>query len=115
MSRGFESFELDDFRDSQSPSEPSDRRKESSRGRGSSSQPEASVRIKLAKLRETEYQADISIGRAASAKKQSPCPAIPVKLTFSRIVNARKFLIAIEAIRSGHRRFAPLQKSASFE
>jgi len=58
MSRGFDSFELDDFRDSQWPSEPSGQRRESSRGRGSSSQPEASVRIKLAKLRETEYQAD---------------------------------------------------------
>jgi hypothetical protein len=58
MSRGFESFELDDFRDSQWLSEPSAHRHESSRGRGSSSQTEASVRIKLAKLRETEYQSD---------------------------------------------------------
>jgi hypothetical protein len=58
MSRGFESFELDDFRDSRSPSEPYSGGRESSRGRGSSSQPEASVRIKLAKLRETEYQSD---------------------------------------------------------
>lgn len=58
MSRGFESFELDDFRDSQWPSEPSEHRRESSRGRASGSQPEASVRIKLAKLRETEYQSD---------------------------------------------------------
>jgi hypothetical protein len=58
MSRGFESFELDDFRDFQWPSDPSAHRRESSRGRGSGSQPEASVRIKLAKLRETEYQSD---------------------------------------------------------
>jgi hypothetical protein len=58
MSRGFESFELDDFRDSQWQSESSGHRRESSRGRGSGSQPEASVRIKLAKLRETEYQSD---------------------------------------------------------
>ena len=58
MSRGFDGFEIDDFRDSLSPSEPSGHRRESTRGRGSSSQPEASVRIKLAKLRETEYQSD---------------------------------------------------------
>jgi hypothetical protein len=58
MSRGFDGFEIDDFRDSQSPSEPYSGGRESSRGRGSSSQPEASVRIKLAKLRETEYQSD---------------------------------------------------------
>ena len=58
MSRGFDGFEIDDFRDSQSPSEPSSGGRESSRGRGSSSQPEVSVRIKLAKLRETEYQSD---------------------------------------------------------
>ena len=58
MSRGFDGFELDDFRDSQWQSEPSSRCRESSRGRGSSSQTEASVRIELAKLRETEFQSD---------------------------------------------------------
>ncbi len=58
MSRGFDGFEIDDFRDSQSPSEPYSGGRESSRGRGSSSQTEASVRIRLAKLRETEYQSD---------------------------------------------------------
>jgi hypothetical protein len=58
MSRGFDGFEIDDFRDSQSPPEPYSGGRESSRGRGSSSQTEASVRIKLAKLRETEYQSD---------------------------------------------------------
>jgi hypothetical protein len=58
MSRGFDGFEIDDFRDSQSPSEPTSRSRESTRGRGSSSQIDASVRIKLAKLRETEYQSD---------------------------------------------------------
>jgi len=58
MSRGFESFELDEFRDLQRQSEPSDHLRESSRGRGSSSPTDASVRIKLAKLRETECQSD---------------------------------------------------------
>jgi hypothetical protein len=58
MARGFESFELDDFRESQWQSEPSGNRRESSRGRGSGSQPAASVRMKLAKLHETEYQSD---------------------------------------------------------
>jgi len=58
MSRGFDGFEIDDFRDSQWQSEPSSRSPESSRGRGSSSQTEASARIRLAKLRETEFQAD---------------------------------------------------------
>jgi hypothetical protein len=58
MSRGFDGFEIDDFRESQSPPEPYGGRRESSRGRGSSSHTEASVRIRLAKLRETEYQSD---------------------------------------------------------
>jgi hypothetical protein len=58
MSRGFDGFEIDDFRDSQWESEPSSWSRESSRGRGSSSQTEASVRIELAKLREAEYQSD---------------------------------------------------------
>ncbi len=58
MSRGFDGFEIDDFRDSQSQSEPYSGGRESSRGRGSSSQTEASVRVKLAKLRETEYLSD---------------------------------------------------------
>src|SRR5271165_1757263 len=58
MSRGFDGFEIDDFRDSQWESEPSSRSRESSRGRGGSSQTEASVRIELAKLREAEYQSD---------------------------------------------------------
>ena len=58
MSRGFDGFEIDDFRDSQWESEPSNWSRESSRGRGSSSQTEASVRIELVKLREAEYQSD---------------------------------------------------------
>src|SRR5208282_671876 len=58
MSRGFESFELDDFRVSRRQSELSGQRRESSRGRGSVSQPEASVRMKLARLHETEYRSD---------------------------------------------------------
>ena len=58
MSRSFGGFEIDDFRDSQLPSEPASGGRESSRGRGNSSQMEASVRIKLAKLHETEYQSD---------------------------------------------------------
>jgi hypothetical protein len=58
MSRGFDGFEIDDFRDSQSKSELYHGGSESSRGRGNSSQPEASVRIRLAKHRETEYLSD---------------------------------------------------------
>lgn len=58
MSRGFDGFEIDDFRDSQWESEPSSRSRESSRGRGGSSQTEASIRIKLAKLRKAEYQSE---------------------------------------------------------
>ncbi len=58
MSRGFDGFEIDDLRDSQWQPEPSSYSRESSRGRGSSSQTEASIRIKLAKLRETEYLSD---------------------------------------------------------
>jgi hypothetical protein len=58
MSRGFDGFEIDDFRDSQSQSEHYSGGRESSRGQGSSSHTEASVRIKLAELRETEYPCD---------------------------------------------------------
>jgi hypothetical protein len=58
MSRGFDGFEIDDFRGSPWESEPWSRSRESSRGRGGSSQTEVSVRIKLAKLREAEYQSD---------------------------------------------------------
>jgi hypothetical protein len=58
MSRGFDGFEINDFRDSPWESELSNRSRESSRGRGGSSQTEASARIKLAKLREAEYQSD---------------------------------------------------------
>jgi hypothetical protein len=58
MSRGFDGFEIDDFRDSQSQSELYSGGRESSRGRGGSWQTEASVRLKLAKLRETESQSD---------------------------------------------------------
>jgi hypothetical protein len=58
MSRGFDGFEIDDFRGSRSQSEPSSVGRESSHGRGRSSPTDAGVRTKLAKLRETEYQAD---------------------------------------------------------
>ncbi|MGB7846206.1 MAG: hypothetical protein WBL63_11365 [Candidatus Acidiferrum sp.] len=58
MSRGFDGFEIDDFRDSQWQSEPSSRSQESNRGRSSGSRTEASVRIELIKLRETESQSD---------------------------------------------------------
>jgi hypothetical protein len=58
MSRGFDGFEIDDFRDSSWESESSSRCRESSRGRGGSSQTEAGVRIELAKLREGEYQSE---------------------------------------------------------
>src|SRR5271157_4591747 len=58
MSRGFDGFEVDDFRDSQWESEPSSRSRESNRGRGGRAQTEATVRIKLAKRREAEYQSD---------------------------------------------------------
>jgi hypothetical protein len=58
MSRGFDGFEMDDFRDSQWESEFADRVRESSNGRGAGSHTDASVRIKLGKLREAEFQSD---------------------------------------------------------
>ena len=58
MSRGFDSFEIDDFRDSQRDSEYSSRTRESGCGRGGGSETKASIRIKLGKLRETEFQSD---------------------------------------------------------
>src|SRR5277367_6326679 len=85
----------------------------SSRGRVGSSQPEASVRIKLAKLRETEYQCDHLDWRSRERQAESPCPALPGKLTSSPSVSARKSAAGTEVIRYGHRKFTPLQKSAS--
>jgi hypothetical protein len=73
MSRGFDGFEIDDFRDSQSSSEPTSRSRESTRGRGSSSQIEASIRIKLAKLRETEDQSD----QLDSRSREVPAAPLP--------------------------------------
>jgi hypothetical protein len=73
MSRGFDGFEVDDFRDSQSQSEPYGGGRESTRGRGSSSQIEASVRIKLAKLRETEDQSD----QLDSRSREVPAAPLP--------------------------------------
>jgi hypothetical protein len=72
MSRGFDGFEFDDFRDSQSPSELYSGGRESSRGRGCGSQPEASVRMKLAKLRETEYQADLLDWQSRERQEAKP-------------------------------------------
>jgi hypothetical protein len=76
MSRGFDGFEIDDFRDSQWESEPSSRSRESSRGRGSSSPTDASVRIKLAKLRETEYQSDHFDSESRERPEAKP-PSLP--------------------------------------
>jgi hypothetical protein len=74
MSRGFDGFEIDDFRDSQSQSELYSGGRESSRGRGSSSQTEVSFRIKLAKLRETEYQSDHLDWQSRECAEAKPFP-----------------------------------------
>jgi len=74
MSRSFDGFEIDDFRDSESQSEFSSRGRESNRGRGSGSQPEVSVRIKLAKLRETEYQSDHLDWHSRERQEAKPLP-----------------------------------------
>jgi DNA-binding MarR family transcriptional regulator len=72
MSRGFDGFEIDDLRDSQWQSEPSSHSRESSRGRGNSSQPEAGVKIKLAKIRETEYQSDHLDSQSRERQEANP-------------------------------------------
>ncbi len=72
MSRGFDGFEIHHFRDSQSQSEPSSHSRESSRGRGNSSQPEAGVKIKLAKIRETEYQSDYLDSQSRERQEANP-------------------------------------------
>jgi hypothetical protein len=58
MSRGFDEFEIDNFRNSPWVSEASNLSRDSIQARGGNSQTEASVRIRLAKLREAEYKSD---------------------------------------------------------
>lgn len=58
MSRGFDGFEIDDFRDSSWEPDGNTSSRESSRGRGSGSPNAVSVRLKLEKLREAESRAD---------------------------------------------------------
>src|SRR6516164_6600268 len=65
MSRGFDGFDIDDFRDPQWESERCGSERESSRGRGSGSQSGATVRSKLEKLREAE-----SIGDQVAAQSR---------------------------------------------
>jgi len=59
MSRGFDEFEIDDFRDSQWESDSSRHSRESARGRGGGSYTDASVRVKLEKVREAEFESDL--------------------------------------------------------
>ena len=72
MSRGFDGFEIDDFRDSQWQSEPSSRGRESSRGRGGSSQTEANARMELVKFREAEYQSDHLDSQSREGREPKP-------------------------------------------
>jgi len=65
MSRGFDGFDINDFRDPQWESERYGLGRESSRGRGSGSQSEAILRSKLEKLREAE-----SIGDQVAAQSR---------------------------------------------
>ena len=58
MSRGFDGFDVDDFRDPQWESERDRPDRESSQGRGSGSQSGAATRSKLEKLREAESMGD---------------------------------------------------------
>jgi len=58
MSRGFDGFDIEDFRDPQWESERYGPGRESSRGRGTGSQSGATVRSKLDKLREAESIGD---------------------------------------------------------
>ena len=67
------------------------------------------------------YALGIVLAPSRSAEPRAPrsevsvlSPTRPGKLAFSRSVSARKSLIATEAIRCGHRKFTPSQKSASF-
>jgi len=67
MSRGFDGFDIDDFRDPQWESERYRPAWESTQGRGSGSQSGATVRSKLEKLREAE-----SIGDHAAPSREDP-------------------------------------------
>jgi hypothetical protein len=65
MSRGFDGFDINDFRDPQWESEGYGAGRESSRGRGSGSQSGGTIRSKLEKLREAE-----SIGDQVAAQSR---------------------------------------------
>jgi hypothetical protein len=68
MSRGFDGFDIDDFRDPQWEAERYRPGRESGRGRGSGSQSGATVRSKLEKLREAESIGD----QVAAPSRQHP-------------------------------------------
>jgi len=76
MSRGFDGFDIDDFRDPQWESERYSPARESTQGRGSGSQSGATVRSKLEKLREAESIGDqlAAQSREHPAAGRSPLP-----------------------------------------
>jgi hypothetical protein len=74
MSRGFDGFDIDDFRDPQLESERHHPGRESSRGRGSGSQSGATVRSKLEELREAESTGD----QVAAQSREHPVGRSPL-------------------------------------
>lgn len=117
MSRGFDGFEIGDFRDPQWESERYRPGRESSQGRGGSSPSGADVRSKLEKLREAESIGDqvAAPSREHLGAGRSPLPRETKQVPSSPSVTARIIGNVTEAIRSASRKFIPLRKLASSE
>ena len=99
MSRGFDfdSFGMDDFRESDSY----DRGRETGAGRGGSSPSGASVRLELQRLREKETISDRRDSQAETNRTNLQTIAI---CRFDLTVNGPDIATETERIRSGHRR-----------
>src|SRR5215472_16545404 len=89
MSRGFDGFDIDDFRDPQWESERYRPGQASSQGRGSGSQSGGTVRSKLEKLREAESIGDQVVAQSREHPVAHPSPGKPSRLPSSPSVTAR--------------------------
>lgn len=76
MSRGFDGFEIDDFRDSGWERDSSSSDREPSRGRGRNSATDISTARKLEKLREAEHSLDL-VNRLSQERSNQSRPPLP--------------------------------------
>jgi hypothetical protein len=76
VSRGFDGFEIDDFRDSGRECESRSSAREPSRGRGGDSATERSTARKLERLREAEHSLDL-LNRVSQERSNQTRPPLP--------------------------------------